>query len=130
MTHNYDLSASGGNDKGNYYVSLGYINSEGIVLGTGYDRFSLTANGNYNLRSNLKLTVGLKHSTISNKATDPENSGTSTMDRLLRLSYDLPFCIMTMELPVLVKPEAHPGIDCTNYIIRIFRTKLIETRFS
>ena len=25
LTHNYDLSASGGNDKGNYYVSLGYI---------------------------------------------------------------------------------------------------------
>ena len=94
LTHNYDLSASGGNDKGNYYVSLGYINSEGIVLGTGYDRFSLTANGNYNLRSNLKLTVGLKHSTISNKATDPENSGTSTMDRssryptTFRLYYD------------------------------------------
>lgn len=94
LTHNYDVSASGGNDKANYYVSLGYINSEGIVLGTGYDRFSVTANGNYSLRNNLKLNVGIKHSTISNKATDPTGSGTSTLDRssryptTFRLYYD------------------------------------------
>lgn len=94
LTHNYDVNASGGNDKGNYYVSLGYIDAEGMVLGTGYDRFSLTANGNYSLRDNLKLSVGFKHSTISNKGTDPEGSGTSTLDRssryptTFRLQYD------------------------------------------
>ncbi len=94
LTHNYDVSASGGTNKANYYISLGYINSEGMVLGTGYDRFSITANGNYALKDNVKLTVGIKHSTISNKATDPENSGTSTMDRssryptTFRLYYD------------------------------------------
>lgn len=94
LTHNYDVTASGGNDKGNYYVGLGYIDSEGIVLGTGYKRFSLTANGNYSLRSNVKLNVGIKHSTISNQGTDPTGSGTSTLDRssryptTFRLYYD------------------------------------------
>lgn len=94
LTHNYDVSASGGTDRANYYVSLGYINAEGMVLGTGYDRFSLTANGNYKLQDNLKLSVGIKHSTIANQATDPENSGTSTLDRssryptTFRLYYD------------------------------------------
>lgn len=94
ITHNFDISASGGTDKANYYISLGYINAEGMVLGTGYDRFSLTANGNYRLRENLKVTVGLKHSTISNKETDTTNSGTSTLDRssryptTFRLYYD------------------------------------------
>lgn len=94
VTHNYDVSASGGTEKANYYVSLGYINAEGIVLGTGYDRFSLTANGNYSLKDNLKINLGIKHSTISNKGTDPEGSGTSTLDRssryptTFRLYYD------------------------------------------
>ncbi|MEG1564329.1 MAG: SusC/RagA family TonB-linked outer membrane protein, partial [Bacteroides sp.] len=94
LTHNYDINASGGNENGNYFVSLGYITAEGMVLGTGYDRLSFTANGNYRLKSNLKLNVGIKHSTISNKATDQENSGTSTMDRssryptTFRLYYD------------------------------------------
>lgn len=94
LTHNYDVTASGGNDKGNYYVGLGYIDSEGIILGTGYERFSLTANGNYNLRSNVKLNVGIKHSTISNQGTDPAGSGTNTLDRssryptTFRLYYD------------------------------------------
>lgn len=94
LTHNFDVNASGGNEKANYFVSLGYIGSEGMVLGTGYDRFSFTANGNYSLQDNLKLTMGIKHSTISNKATDPANSGTSTLDRssryptTFRLHYD------------------------------------------
>lgn len=94
VTHNYDVSASGGTEKAAYYVSLGYINANGMVLGTGYDRFSLTANGNYSLRNNLKLNVGIKHSTISNQGTDPAGSGTSTLDRssryptTFRLYYD------------------------------------------
>lgn len=94
ITHNYDISASGGTKKANYYVSLGYINAEGMVLGTGYDRFSLTANGNYSLKDNLKINMGIKHSTISNKGTDPAGSGTSTLDRssryptTFRLYYD------------------------------------------
>ena len=94
LTHNYDVNVSGGTDKANYYVSMGYINAEGMVLGTGYDRFSLTANGNYALRDNLKLSLGVKHSTISNKSTDPAESGTSTLDRssryptTFRLYYD------------------------------------------
>ncbi len=94
ITHNYDISASGGTEKANYYVSLGYINAEGMVLGTGYDRFSLTANGNYSLKDNLKINMGIKHSTISNKGTDPAGSGTSTLDRssryptTFRLYYD------------------------------------------
>ena len=78
----------------NYYVSLGYIDAEGMVLGTGYDRFSLTANGNYKLQDHISLSVGLKHSTIANKSTDPENSGIQHSDRssryptTFRLYYD------------------------------------------
>ena len=73
---------------------MGYIDAEGMVLGTGYDRFSLTANGNYSLKDNLKINLGIKHSTISNKGTDPAGSGTSTLDRssryptTFRLYYD------------------------------------------
>lgn len=94
ITHNYDVSVSGGTEKANYYVGMGYIDAEGMVLGTGYDRFSLTANGNYSLKDNLKINLGIKHSTISNKGTDPAGSGTSTLDRssryptTFRLYYD------------------------------------------
>ncbi len=94
LTHNADVNVSGGSEKTNYYVSLGYINSEGIVIGSGYDRFSFTANGNYKILNNVKLTLGIKHSNISNKSTDPAGSGTSTLDRssryptTFRLYYD------------------------------------------
>lgn len=94
VTHNYDVNVSGGTDKANFYISAGYIDSEGMVLGTGYDRLSLTANGGYKLRDNVKLTMGYKSAVISNKGTDQSNTGTSTMDRssryptTFRLYYD------------------------------------------
>lgn len=31
ITHNYDVNVSGGTDKANYYVSMGYIDAEGMV---------------------------------------------------------------------------------------------------
>ena len=54
---NYNLSASGGGENMNYYISGNYISQDGIIEETGYNR--------YNLRVNLegKLTEKLKMST-------------------------------------------------------------------
>ncbi|MHA4808629.1 SusC/RagA family TonB-linked outer membrane protein [Flavitalea flava] len=41
---NYTLSYSGGSDKYNYYVSGGYFNQQGIVINTGYKRFTIQFN--------------------------------------------------------------------------------------
>lgn len=42
-TQNHQLSISGATDKISYLVSAGYLNQEGILLNTGYKRFSLRA---------------------------------------------------------------------------------------
>lgn len=41
---NYDISASGGNDKTQYYTSLSYFDQEGIQIGTGFERYSARVN--------------------------------------------------------------------------------------
>lgn len=45
----YDLSVRGGSDHTRYYVSGGYLNEEGWIRGSGYER--------YNFRTNLQSTI-------------------------------------------------------------------------
>lgn len=49
--HNHELSISGGTDNLKYLVSGGYLNQEGILVNSGYKRFSLRANIKADLNS-------------------------------------------------------------------------------
>lgn len=55
MKHN--LGFSGGNDRGNYYLSLSYLNNDGIVKGDAdtYQRLTATINSEYKIKSWLKV---------------------------------------------------------------------------
>ena len=51
------LSFTGGNDRGNYYLSLAYLNNNGIVKGDAdtYKRLTATINGEYKIKDWLKV---------------------------------------------------------------------------
>ena len=53
-TQDYNLSISGGNDKGKYYSGLGYYKETGFPHNTGYDRFSFNFNGEYKVKDWFK----------------------------------------------------------------------------
>lgn len=64
LIQNYSLSISGGNDQATYYASAGYVNQNGIVLGTGYKRYSVKLNSTVN-KGKFRFTENLsmfKHS--------------------------------------------------------------------
>ena len=50
-TQDYNLTFSGGNDRGNYYASLGYYNADGAVKGTFYTRYNFAMTGKYQISS-------------------------------------------------------------------------------
>ncbi len=54
---NYQLSASGGSDKVQYYLAANILDNEGIILTTYSKTYS--ANGNFNIELNPKLTAGV-----------------------------------------------------------------------
>lgn len=56
---NYVLSAAGGSEQLNYFVSLGYFDQEGIVVNSDFKRYSLRTNVEAKLAPKLKLTVNL-----------------------------------------------------------------------
>lgn len=57
MVQSYDVAVTGGTDNLSYLVSGGYLSQDGIVVGTGYKRFTLRAN--VESKINKYLTVGL-----------------------------------------------------------------------
>ena len=56
---NINLSASGGSEKITYYTSFNYLNNPGILENCGYERFSLRANIDSQIKDWLKLGVNL-----------------------------------------------------------------------
>lgn len=49
LTHSHQVSVSGGTDKTKLYSSLNYMNQEGIIKGSDYNRFALRINGDQKL---------------------------------------------------------------------------------
>ena len=52
---NLDLSVSGGNEKGDYFISINKFAQEGIIKKTNFDRTSLRVNSTYNVNRWLKI---------------------------------------------------------------------------
>ena len=53
----HNLSFTGGNDRGNYYLALSYLKNDGIVKGDAdvYKRLTATINGEYKIKDWLKV---------------------------------------------------------------------------
>lgn len=62
ITKDYNISASGGNSKGKYYVGLGYYDEQGFPVISSYDRLSLTANASYKITPWLESKTGVNFS--------------------------------------------------------------------
>lgn len=50
FTQEYNINMNGGNDKGNYYAGVGYVDSKGNATGNWYKRINFTFNGDYKIK--------------------------------------------------------------------------------
>ncbi|QTE22557.1 SusC/RagA family TonB-linked outer membrane protein [Polaribacter cellanae] len=86
--YNYNLAASGGNKKTNYYASLGYFNQEGVVIGTDLKRYSASFNLSSKINNKIKFGILLNPSfTILNS----KNQGSRSSGALGLLPLSFPY---------------------------------------
>lgn len=52
---NHQLGVSGGSENGRYAMSLNYFNQQGIMINTGYKRYSLRANTEFNVNKRIRV---------------------------------------------------------------------------
>lgn len=75
--HNYDISASGGSEVFNYRLSGGLYDEKGVVINTGFKRYSFNSNVGVNFGKNLELITSLRAShgkrMVGSEMPDPNN---------------------------------------------------------
>jgi len=62
LQHSHQLSAQGGTDAVRYYVSGSYMNQEGTIIGSNFNRLSVRANLDADLKKWLKMGVNVSYS--------------------------------------------------------------------
>lgn len=71
VIQNYDLSISGGSDKSNYYISAAYLDQKGMVIETGYKKYTLNFNTDHTVADWIKFGNSLNiYSTTSDGSDD------------------------------------------------------------
>ena len=62
LRQEYNLTVQGGNDRGSHFLSLGYLNDEGIIKNSDFTRFSLRASGDYDVNRYLSINGNIAYS--------------------------------------------------------------------
>jgi TonB-linked SusC/RagA family outer membrane protein len=73
----HNITASGGTETGNYLLGLNYFDQDGIVIFTGYKRYSLRANTNFIIKEKVRVGENLQVSLIDKAGFDNQSEGNS-----------------------------------------------------
>lgn len=88
LVQNYDFAVAGGGDKSSFRFSGGYSEKEGIIIETGFERYSFRANSDFDLG---KLKIGETMSVSFNKTRPELNAGgRSLLEHVLKAAPYLP----------------------------------------
>jgi TonB-linked SusC/RagA family outer membrane protein len=66
ISSNHNLSVSGGTEKATFNAGIGYLNAQGTVITTKYDRLSFNLNGDIKVTDNLSFFSRVLYSKSSN----------------------------------------------------------------
>lgn len=64
VSHNDNLTLSGGTDRADYNFSMGYTNQKGILVGTKYKRYNVLGNFGFRASNNLKLEFMINYQNV------------------------------------------------------------------
>ncbi|MFO7997431.1 MAG: TonB-dependent receptor [Bacteroidales bacterium] len=81
LRQDYVLSASGGTQDATYFISGNYLKDEGIVRASNFDRFSIRANAESQMRDWVKVGINLGASTSAQNF--PQASGTAYVNSFM-----------------------------------------------
>lgn len=92
LRQEYNVSASGSSDKGNYYASVNYLGNEGITTNSEYKRLTTRLKADYNLKPWLKIGANVTYSHADSKYVNRSDNGegSSSAGNVFALQYLAP----------------------------------------
>lgn len=94
---NYNLSATGGNDKSNFFISVGMKDELGLQINNTYKQYNARFNFDYKLRSNMNTGVRFNGNwskftfALQEGFTDPDPANTAGTDMQYAIAGILPY---------------------------------------
>lgn len=131
ITHNHQLSASGGNEKTTFFASLGLFNQSGTVVSTGLKRYNARLNLENKATDNLKFgfnsTVGWSNYTNTTEA----NTGIASPLNAVRWGnpYERKIDPNTGAYQLFVSGQPNPFLDITETFRRTNELKIIANAY-
>lgn len=83
LTQDYNVSMSGGNERGKYFANLGYYNEEGLSLATFYKRLNFSLNGDYKINNWLKSESSIQFTRANWRDESLQNGESNYWGRML-----------------------------------------------
>ncbi len=122
----YNVNINGGGSRGGYYASIGYLNEDGVIDHSGYERFTARVKADFQARKWLKLgtNIGYVHSnTKSNPNLDTSLGATNMMYYTSRIAPVYPLFVRVKDAngnPIIRTDEYGNqqydyGVAATNY---------------
>lgn len=90
LRQQYGLSVSGGGDKSQYSVSLGYLDVNGLIVNSSYNRFSARANMNSKITKWLEVGADLNYVHSASYGSNGALNNNGNMSSLRDLAYMAP----------------------------------------
>lgn len=87
LMQNYELSASGGNENSRFLFSAGLLDQEGVLIETGFKRYSFRANSDYQIG---KLKIGESMSVAFSDRNPERGGGRSKIEHAIKAAPYLP----------------------------------------
>lgn len=81
LRQEYNVSINGGSDRSSFYASLGYLNEDGVIDNSGYDRVTARVKADYQAKKWLKIgaNVGYIHSNRNSNPNMDTSLGASNL---------------------------------------------------
>ncbi|MFV8326184.1 SusC/RagA family TonB-linked outer membrane protein [Flavobacterium sp. ZS1P14] len=64
----FNVNTSGGSDTGNYYLGLGYLNQEGIIVGSDFKRYSANLSVNQDVTEKIKIGGSINYNRTNQRS--------------------------------------------------------------
>ncbi|UZR99939.1 SusC/RagA family TonB-linked outer membrane protein [Chondrinema litorale] len=89
VIQSYNANVSGGGENSMYNISGGYFDQEGTMLNTGFERYSIRANSEFNVGKKFKVGQTLSIA-YSETQSEPYNGGRSQIEHTIKSAPYLP----------------------------------------
>ena len=112
---NLDASISGGSENTKYAFSLGYMNQEGTLRYTGFERYAIRMNTESKIGKKLRVGINLAPTNSVQNLNDFENSFVDVLSRSLWLSPLVPVTDAAgNRTPYVISPNMYAGPNPLN----------------